>query len=125
MKELLVELILSLSAESGCIMLYDAEDNLLYCAEEYNLPESWKSLTNEPNETSMNGLVYSSGEAIVKNNLLIKLAGHEVKSVLIVPIEKDFEIIGTIEVVNKKNGLFDNKDRNNAAEEATRISDLI
>lgn len=125
MKELLKELVVSLQAECGCVMLYDSNENLLNCAAEHNLPENWKSLTNEPDETSMSGLVYSSGESIVKNNLLLELHGHKVQSVLVVPIEKDMEIIGTIEIINKKNGLFDSRDRSNAAEAANRISDLI
>jgi transcriptional regulator with GAF, ATPase, and Fis domain len=125
MKELIKELVVSLQAECGCIMLYDSNENLLYCAAEHNLPENWKHLTNYPDETSMNGLVYSSGEPLIKNNLLLNLSGHEVKSVLIIPIEKDLEIIGTIEVVNKKNGLFDKKDRDKAAEVAARTADSM
>jgi transcriptional regulator with GAF, ATPase, and Fis domain len=125
MKKQLEQLVKSICAESGCVMMFDYKDNLLHIAAEYNLPKSWNSITNEPDETSMNGLVYSNGESIIKNNLLLELHGHKVQSVLIVPIEKDFEIIGTIELVNKNNGLFDKKDRDKAAELATIISDVL
>lgn len=125
MQEILQRLVLSLNAECAAIMEYSHETNNLICIADYNLPEKWRLLVNEPDESSMNGTVYSSGAPIIKNNLLLQLAEHDVKSVLIVPIENDGEIKGTIEILNKKSGLFDAEDRSIAAQFAIKISDMM
>jgi len=125
MHEQLQKLVRTLNAECGAVMGYNKRKDILYCMAEYNLPDKWKLLVNEADERSMNGKVYSSGSPIIKNNLLFQLKGHEVTSVLIVPIENDNKIIGTIEILNKNKGLFDARDRALAAETAMKIAAMM
>ena len=112
-----------MSAEAVSVILHDeAEDELVFCWS-YDTPERKEKLQEIrfPADHGIAGSVFRSGKAEIILNVetdsrhyekVDTATDFETKSMIAVPLKTKIETIGVLEVLNKKIGIFDDKDLN-------------
>ncbi|MDH4027346.1 MAG: GAF domain-containing protein [Nitrospirota bacterium] len=105
------------AAESGSILFYNNDGKLQYKINAGANSEKMNSRTIETGEGVANWVAESGKPAIINSPSKLKLSpdydsntGFKTISVLCVPLIHSEEIIGVIELRNKKNGMFNAKD---------------
>ncbi len=106
------------SAESGSLLLYDETGTLKFKVAVGNRSEKVKSRTVKRGE-GVSGWVAETGKSAIINDVtgdkrfdpaFDKESGYKTRSIMCVPLIHNKEIIGVIEVLNKKEGQFTHED---------------
>ena len=92
---------------AAAIMVPDFDQKVLACKLSYGLPKDWDAVTNPIDETTLNGKAYLKKEISIKNDLDISsfpstTTVHQFYGVMVLPIEADGKVIGTLEFINDK-----------------------
>jgi hypothetical protein len=102
--EKLREICRQVNGWGAAIMKPDYDKNLLICIEHFNLPDDWVSLTSPLDDTTLNGTSFTKNRVIIRNHLHQKSVRnaptqHAVEAIIIVPLIRDTQTIGTIEII--------------------------
>lgn len=108
------EVLQALDAWGAQVLFYDAVDHSLKVVAGVGVPEDWNQIVYDA-EDSMNGEVIRENSPLLINEISAdSLAGevtkHEVSALLIAPIARNGEVLGTIQVLQGMDGRDFTKD---------------
>lgn len=94
---------------AAAIMVPNPKQGVLDCGPYLNFPEDWKHITNDLNDTTVNGRSYLSGKPEYIDNITIDqpqggTTHHYMSAIAVVPIKQNAKVIGTLEVIKDKEG---------------------
>lgn len=109
LQDALRDLVTKLNAWGGAIMLYDPVNRRLQCAVGYDVPKDWEKIVNPLDGDSLNVQAFRENRIVRRNDLQIdSLPGaaskHAITAVLIAPIKKGPQVLGTVEILHDKEG---------------------